>query len=322
MYENVKEIEKKFEMKEFPLNVIVEVGNHCNLNCTTCINDKLTRKKGFMDIFLYKKIIDEIADNNVYCRVWLDFYGEPLLVKYKLYYMIDYAKKKGLKNININTNGTLINKEMAEMLLDSGIDFISIDVDGFSKEVYEKIRIGADRDVLYNNIEYLLKRKAERGLKTPIIEVKAMEMDENRDELDKIVEYWRARGAWTTVRRLISWGGQHEGITHEKTDERYACGHAVGVCAITWDGDVVTCAMDADGRTVYGNINNQSIRKVWKERNEKMVCKHLEHKWDELPEVCKHCTDWTIVGEQRFDENGNAAKRNYDDKAMMQNSNN
>lgn len=39
---------KKFEMKEFPLNVIVEVGNHCNLNCTTCINDKLTRKKGFI----------------------------------------------------------------------------------------------------------------------------------------------------------------------------------------------------------------------------------------------------------------------------------
>ncbi len=69
--------------------------------------------------------------------------------------------------------------------------------------MYEKIRIGADRDVLYDNIEYLLKRKAERGLKTPIIEVKAMEMDENRDELDKIVEYWRARGAWTTVRRLI-----------------------------------------------------------------------------------------------------------------------
>ncbi len=57
--------------------------------------------------------------------------------------------------------------------------------------------------MLYDNIEYLLKRKAERGLKTPIIEVKAMEMDENRDELDKIVEYWRARGAWTTVRRLI-----------------------------------------------------------------------------------------------------------------------
>lgn len=40
--------------------------------------------------------------------------------------------------------------------------------------------------MLYDNIEYLLKRKAERGLKTPIIEVKAMGMDENRDELGQL----------------------------------------------------------------------------------------------------------------------------------------
>lgn len=55
MYENVKEIEKKFEMKEFPLNVIVEVGNHCNLNCTTCINDKLTRKKDLWISFFTRR---------------------------------------------------------------------------------------------------------------------------------------------------------------------------------------------------------------------------------------------------------------------------
>lgn len=76
--------------------------------------------------------------------------------------------------------------------------------------------------------------------------------------------------------------------------------------------------MDADGKTVYGNINNSSISEVWKKRNDEMVCKHLEHQWDDLPDVCQHCTDWTIVGEQRFDENGNVAKRSYDDKTMMQ----
>lgn len=318
MYENVKEAEKRYEMKDFPLNVIVEVGNHCNLNCTTCMNDRLTRKKGYMSIFLYKKIIDEIAERNPYCRVWLDFYGEPLLVRYKLYYMINYAKKKGLKNVNINTNGTLINEEMAEMLLDSEIDFISIDVDGFSKEVYEKIRIGADRDVLYHNIEHLLQRKGERGLSTPIIEVKAMEMEENRNELQKIVDYWRDRGAWTTVRRLISWGGGIQKFTYENNDERCACGHAVGVCAITWDGNVVTCAMDADGKTIYGNINNSSISEVWEKRNKELVSKHLAHQWKQIPEVCKSCTDWMIVGEQRFDENGNASVRSYDAKAKMQ----
>lgn len=48
---------------------------------------------------------------------------------------------------------------MADMLLDSGIDFISIDCDGFSKEVFEKIRVNANRDVVYNNIENLILKK-------------------------------------------------------------------------------------------------------------------------------------------------------------------
>ena len=52
MYEDLKEIEKKFKVSEFPLNVIIEPGNYCNLNCTTCANNKLTRVKGHMNILL------------------------------------------------------------------------------------------------------------------------------------------------------------------------------------------------------------------------------------------------------------------------------
>lgn len=320
MYENIKEIEKNYKETDFPLNVIVEVGNHCNLRCTTCINHCLKRKKGYMDIFLYKKIIDEIAEKNPYTRLWLDFYGEPLLVRYKLFYMITYAKQQGLKNININTNGTLITEEMAEMLLDSGIDFISIDCDGFSKEVYESIRIGADRDTFYKNIEYLLKRKRERGLSTPKIECKVMEMEINRREIPQIVEHWSKLGAWTAVRRLISWGGQHEQICQhfDSHVDRYACGHAVGVCAITWEGDVVTCAMDAEGKTRYGNIHDSNIQNIWNARNQSLVRPHLEHRWEDLPEICKHCPDWQIVGEQRFDENGKEVRRSYNANEKMQ----
>ena len=108
MYEDIRQIEKNFQMSDFPLNVIVEPGNFCNLNCTTCANNRLTRPKGQMNILLYKKIIDEIAEKNPYTRVWLDFYGEPLLQKFKIYYMVDYARKQGLKNIEMNTQIILI----------------------------------------------------------------------------------------------------------------------------------------------------------------------------------------------------------------------
>lgn len=310
MYEDLKEIEKKFEMAAFPLNVIVEPGNYCNLNCTTCANNKLTRPKGQMNIRLYKKIIDEIAEQNPYTRLWLDFYGEPLIQKYKIYYMVDYARKKGLVNININTNGTLLDEEMAEMLLDSGISFISIDCDGFSKEVYEKIRVGANRDVTYANIEHLLKRKKESGNTSTIIEIKVMEMEENKQEINQILEYWRERGAWTTTRRLISWAGMCEDIVPEIQQERVACGNAVGILPITWDGKAVNCVMDVDAQFVCGDVTKESIKEIWNRRND-MVRKHLEHRFDELPDICKSCNDWCIIGEERFDEKGNRIEKTY-----------
>lgn len=311
MYEDVREVEQRLEMKDFPLNVIVEPGNFCNLNCSTCANNKLTRPKGTMDILLYKKIVDEIAAENPYTRLWLDFYGEPLLQKYKIYYMIDYARKKGLVNININTNGTLLDHEMAEMLLDSGISFVSIDCDGFSKEVYEKIRVGANRDVTYRNIEYLLKRKKELHIEQPIIEVKVMEMEENKHEVQKIIHHFRERGAWTTTRRLISWAGMCEEIKPEAETERVACGNAVGILPITWDGKAVNCVMDVDAQYVCGNVKEESIKEIWMRRNRNMVSKHMEHKFDELPEICQTCTDWTVIGEERFDENGTPIQKDY-----------
>lgn len=318
MYADINEIEKNYEVKNFPLNIIIEPSNYCNLNCTTCANNKMTRPKGRMDIRLYKKLIDEIAIENPYARIWLDYYGEPLLQQFKLFYMIDYAKKKGLSNISFNTNGTLLNQEMAEMVLDSGLDFISIDCDGFSKEVYEKIRVNANRDVTYANIEYFLKRRAERGLKKPIVEIKVMEMKENTLEIDTIIKYWRNRGAWTTTRRLISWAGMVDEISPIAQENRVACGNAVGVMAITWDGKVVNCVMDVNAEYVCGDVNTESIKSIWKRRNETMVSKHIEHKFDELPEICQNCTDWMIIGEERFDENGNPVEKSYQhDESML-----
>lgn len=85
---------------------------------------------------------------------------------------------------------------MADMLLDSGIDFISIDCDGFSKEVFEKIRVNANRDIVYNNIENLILKKKkyeDQGRRTPIIEIKINEMKENAQEVDLVMKYWKEK---------------------------------------------------------------------------------------------------------------------------------
>ncbi len=317
MYEDITTIEKKFNMMDFPLNIAVEPSNHCNLNCVMCANDKLTRKRGTMDIRLYKKIIDEIAMENPYTRLWLDFYGEPLLQKYKLFYMIDYAVKKGLKNINLNTNAMLLDRDMGEMLLDSGIHFISIDCDGYTSEVYEKIRVGANRDKVYENIENFLAMKRKRNIQSPIIEVKIMEMEENKHEIDAVLNYWRGKGAWTCVRRLISWGGKYDNGAQCGNVDRIACGSGIGILPITWDGIAVNCVMDCNADYPSGDVNNETIKEIWRKRNEYLVKNQLEHNWSSLPKICENCTDWMVVGEKRWDENGNPIEKKYEKDSEM-----
>ena len=142
MYEEINEqLEGKYKLTAYPLNIGIEITNNCNLNCIMCNHDKMKRTKGFMQLDTYKKIIDETAIEQPGTRIWLDFYGEALLAGWKLYYMIDYAKKAGLTNICINTNGTVMKQEYAEMLIDAGVDYISLDCDGFTKEVYESVRV-------------------------------------------------------------------------------------------------------------------------------------------------------------------------------------
>ncbi len=312
MYEtDLKALEQKYSMHDFPLIVIIEPTNHCNFNCIMCSHDKMTRKKGIMDIRLYKKIIDEIAEVNPDTRIYLDFYGEPLTIKYKLYYMIDYAIKKGVSNVNLNTNGSLLDEEMAEMLLDSGLQYLSLDCDGFSKEVYEKIRRGGKRDKFFKNIEYLLERKKQRGDVLPIIDVKVIEMPENKHEVSQIMSYWQSKGAWTARRRMISWGGTNDKASFDLNADRIICGKALGTLAITWNGKVANCSIDADLSIIRGDVNVESIQDIWRRRNEQMVKYHFSHEWDKLPPICQQCNDWQIIGEERFDERGNPINKNY-----------
>ena len=224
-------------------------------------------------------------------------------------------KKCGIKNVFTNSNGTLINEEYADMLLDSGIDYISLDCDGFSKEVYEKIRQGGNRDIFFKNIEYLLKEKNRRNAKT-IIDVKIIEMDENKDEVEQIKRYWQERGAWVAVRRRGDWAGFQ---LNEKGDNknRIVCGHAVATCAISWQGDVASCVWDGDMDITCGNIYQKSIKDIWRERNENLVRLHFEHRWDELSPACQQCTSWRNIGEMRFDENGLPRERVYDTKKLF-----
>ncbi|MDH3324029.1 MAG: radical SAM protein [Candidatus Peregrinibacteria bacterium] len=107
------------------MHLDIELTNNCNLNCEMCPfhgpNKVDSRKGQMMDFKLYKKIIDEGSEKGL-VSVKLNYGGEPLLYS-RLIEAIRYAKEKKLE-VQLNTNGTLLNALMCLELLYSRLDLL------------------------------------------------------------------------------------------------------------------------------------------------------------------------------------------------------
>ena len=57
--------------------------------------------------------------------------------------MIKYAKSKGVIDIMLHTNGTVMDEDLAKKIVNSGLDRIIFSLDSITKEIYEKIRVNA-----------------------------------------------------------------------------------------------------------------------------------------------------------------------------------
>lgn len=301
---DLKEIAATYRRFDFPQTVLVETTAYCNIKCVQCANAELKRKKGFMDMRLYKKIVDEIAERAPDTKFWLAFYGEPLLAKYKVYYMLDYAKKKGLTDTYLNTNGMLLTDEIADMLIDAGLDHLIVGIDGFSAEVFESIRCGAQRDTVYDNVLRLAQKLRERGIVKPRIEVQFIVMDTNEHELEQYRHFWASHGVAVKIRGRVTWTGRRSSEGNINNQGRLPCGWGIGICPITWDGEIVACGADCDAEYPFGNITEQSIYEIWNGKKKEFVENHLNYRFDFLPALCKNCNDWQVIGTINFDENG------------------
>jgi len=107
-----------------PETVVFMVTQKCNLHCQMCYaprNDGSIKELTPIECFF---VIDKIKDVSPILSIGG---GEPLSQP-DIIGIISYAKSSGLI-CNLATNGTLIDKTMAERLVAVGLDFISVSID-------------------------------------------------------------------------------------------------------------------------------------------------------------------------------------------------
>lgn len=317
MQDLLDKVESTLREQPFPPSVNVETTSVCDLRCTMCGYPQMPRSKKHMKMELYRKVIDEVAQERPDCQVWLNFYGEPLLTGYRLFYQVEYAKKAGCRDVRMNTNATHLDDETADFLIDAGLDLIVLSMDGFSKDTYEKIRLGGKYDQVKANALRMIERARDRKAAKPEIQVQIIEMPDNQAEIEDFRRFWAAQGAVVKVKNLITWAGTLPiTIQGAQNVSRIACPWIMNTCPVLYNGDVVICATDADGRHVLGNVENESIQSIWA-RKESARRAHMEHRWADLPEICKKCTDWCVTGSRLFGAKATEASRAVVDDSVV-----
>jgi AdoMet-dependent heme synthase len=114
-----------------------EVTRSCNLSCVHCrAASHLGPYPGELTTGECRKLIDDIAE--VSKPVMILTGGEPLL-RPDIFEIASYGTKKGLRMV-MATNGTLLEEDTVRKMVDSGVQRVSISLDGRDAESHDAFR--------------------------------------------------------------------------------------------------------------------------------------------------------------------------------------
>src|SRR3954463_15263741 len=259
---------------------IVQIGstNICNAKCVFCPRDEMQRRQGIMTVELFRKIVDECAELGI-THVRMHNYGEAFMDR-KLVEKVRYAKERGIQEVGMISNGSLITENVARGMIDAGLDAINISVDASGKEVFESTRLGLKYDKVIANIERIVRLRAESGRKRPKLILSFVRQNNSVDE-QAFIEHWRRIADKIHITDLHNWGG----TLNQESDVNYPCYRPWLTFTVLWDGRVSLCCADFDGRTVLGDLNTATIKDIWNaEPYRKVRQSHLESGG---PDICR-----------------------------------
>jgi len=116
--------------------IVWNVTRRCNLRCVHCYSHSQNKKyEGELTTEEGKKFLADIAEMG--SPVILFSGGEPLMRR-DIFDLIAFARSKKMRTV-LSTNGTLIDKRVAQKLKDFDLSYVGISLDGF-EETHDRFR--------------------------------------------------------------------------------------------------------------------------------------------------------------------------------------
>jgi radical SAM protein with 4Fe4S-binding SPASM domain len=156
--------------RDLPLeHVFLPLTQRCNLKCPMCMRH-VPEKWDASDAS--PEILQSVLDASPFIHsVVPGGTGETLLYENLVEVIGEFKRRMPEDNhVGFNTNGTLMTEQAASRLIDAGVNWITFSVDGASKPVYERIRLGSNFEVVTNNIARTVRRRNASGRRNLLLQ--------------------------------------------------------------------------------------------------------------------------------------------------------
>ena len=302
-YAKYLEMNKTMEISDYPLMVIMELINRCNLECSMCPQEyrndaKLVR----IDEKLLDKLFNEFKENKLDSISFS--VSEPLLYK-DFFNVIKKCEEADIMDIFLFTNGTLLNENNSKKILESGITRLFISLDAASETSYDQIRIPVGKSQLNKNRLNVLEKQIKRFIdlrdnvykkQLPIVRTSFVKMKENEVEVEKFINKWTnivdsvevqdefPLSTYENVNNLLK---SNEPIKYELGE--YNCNEPWGQITIYSNGDVAPCCNLLGKKTNIGNLKTKTLKEIWTGKSaEELRLGFINNKPNK---VCKLCQE-------------------------------
>jgi MoaA/NifB/PqqE/SkfB family radical SAM enzyme len=193
---------RKVETRSRPYILFLDPCNYCDLRCPLCPTGMmdLGRPQKMLSFECFKRYFDPHAPYLFECI--LHNWGESLLNK-EIFRMISHAQSSNV-GTNLSSNFVNTTDEELDRLLDSGLEYLIVSLDGTNQETYSRYRRRGDFEKVRRNLTALLERRARRRQSTPVVEWQYIVMKHNQSEVEEAERMSREIGV--DVMRFIPVG--------------------------------------------------------------------------------------------------------------------
>lgn len=271
-------------MEKYNCNFIkIDVTNSCNLSCPLCPNSYRRNKQTIptrnMSLQEFCNFINEIKVPPQDMGFGVN--NEPLLNK-EIFNMISFANKKGITT-TLFSNFTLSNNFSIKNIINSGIKYICIGLDGIDQDSYSKYRIGGNFDIVINSIKQIQEYKKQNKLDFPQIKIIFIVLKHNENLIDKAKEIFDNLGISVFFRRTDFYAGFEDwfpiNFKQENSNEDRLpvksnkidtiCNEPFFSVTVDSFGNVYPCCGDGAFDYSAGNIFKIKFDDIW---NSKKMC--------------------------------------------------